>query len=197
MDNINIPKPPPRRLLAELMRLESGEVLPKNFHAVSQAARIYRSNQPNRDEFRELEKLGFKTVLNLRTHHADHDALRGFHISERRLKIYILTAEDMVEALRIVKSSPKPLLIHCLRGADRTGAVAVGYRIVFENWSLEEAMAEFQLPDYGRHRFLYRKLPQILRSFDWNAIRRAVADAPDAPPEEEAAEDEAAEVPAL
>ena len=182
MENNNTPKPPPRRLLAELMRIESGEVLPENFHAVNQEMRIYRSSQPTRSEFRELEKYGFRTVLNLRSRHSDRSELRGFRIEERRLKVHILTADDMVAALRIIKSSPKPLLFHCLRGADRTGAVAVGCRVIFENWSLDDALAEMMLPDFGRHRFLYRKLPYILRAFDWNAIRRAVADAPEALP---------------
>ena len=180
MEN-NTPKPPPRRLLAELSRIESGEVLPKNFHAVNRAMRIYRSSQPTRSEFRELEKYGFRTVLNLRCHHSDREELRGFHMEERRLRVHIFTADDMACALKIVKSAPKPLLFHCLLGADRTGAVAVGCRIVFENRSLDDALAEFALPEFGSHRFLYRRLPQILRAFDWNAIRRAVAEAPEAP----------------
>ena len=128
MEN-NAVKPPPRRLLAELSRIESGDVLPQNFHAVNPRLRIYRSSQPTRSEFRELEKYGFRTVLNLRSHHSDHDDLRGFRMEERHLKIHILTANAMVNALRIVKSSPKPLLFHCLLGADRTGAVAVGCQI--------------------------------------------------------------------
>ena len=181
----NAVKPPPRRLMAELTRIESGEVLPKNFHAVNQRMRVYRSSQPTRAEFRELEKYGFRTVLNLRRRHCDHDELRGFRMEERHLKVHTITANDMVNALRIIKSSPKPLLFHCLLGTDRTGAVAVGCRVIFENWSLDDAMAEFMLPDYGRHRFLYRRIPQILRAFDWNAIRRAVADAPEILPEEE------------
>ena len=188
MEN-HAPKPPPRRLLAELMRIESGEVLPENFHAVNQEMRIYRSSQPTRSEFRELAKYGFRTVLNLRTHHSDRNELRGFRMEERRLKVHILTADDMVNALRIIKSSPKPLLFHCLLGTDRTGAVAVGCRVIFENWSLDKAMAEFMLPDYGRHRVIYRRFPRILRAFDWNAIRRAVADAPEiVPPKEESAD---------
>jgi len=192
----NTPKPPPRRLLAELTRIESGEVLPKNFHAVNQEMRIYRSSQPTRAEFRELEKYGFRTILNLRSHHSDHEALRGFRMEERRLKVHIFTADDMAGALRIVKSSPKPLLFHCLLGTDRTGAVAVGCRVVFENWSLDDALAEFALPDFGRHRVIYRKLPLILRAFDWNTIRRAVADVPFVPYIPPPEEEETPEVPA-
>lgn len=163
-------KRPPRRLLAELLHLESGEVLPDNFHSVDPLARIYRSSQPNRAEFLELDRYGFRSVLNLRSHHSDLKLIEGTNIREFRLRTHMLTRDDMVRALRIIRDAEKPLVIHCWHGSDRTGAVAAGYRIVFNGWSVEEALGEFTDRAYGHHRRLYRALPILLMGFDWEAV---------------------------
>ena len=186
--DINRLKRPPRRLLAELMRIESGEVLPDNFHVVNHNLRIYRSSQPSRAEFLELEKFGFKSVLNLRSHHSDLPLIAGLKLAELRLPLHIISESDMTLALEILRNAPKPVVIHCWHGSDRTGAVAAGCRIVFENWSLERALEEFNQPAYGAHRHIYRMLPELLKSFDWDKIRQDIAPVPETPCDAPAAE---------
>lgn len=173
--DVNHLKRPPRRLLAELMRIESGEVLPDNFHIINHQLRIYRSSQPSQAEFLELEKFGFQSVLNLRSHHSDLPLISGLKLTEYRLKLHEISEDDMIEALKIIQDAPKPLVIHCWHGADRTGAIAIGCRVVFENWTIERALAEFYQPIYGFHRHIYRKLPETVAAFDWEKIRQAVA----------------------
>ena len=168
--DISLFKRPPRRLLSELLHLESGNVLPDNFHALDPGAQVYRSSQPGRAEFQELARYGFKSVLNLRSHHSDLKLIEGTGLREYRLRTHVLTREDMEEALRIIRDAEKPLLIHCWHGSDRTGAVSAGYRIVFNNWTVNEALREFTTRAYGHHRRLYRALPVVLRTLDWEAI---------------------------
>ena len=167
---------------------------PKNFHKVNDE--IYRSGQPDEDEMYSMSTFEcIKSVLNLREHHSDKDM-----IGKRKAKIYKMTDNndvvldrevnilkiklyeipleagkiteaDLVTILRTVKNAPKPILIHCRHGSDRTGAVVAACRIVFENWSVERAVAELEDPKFGHHAALYKNIPQLIRKTDWETIR--------------------------
>ena len=147
---------------------------PDNFYRVS--AEIWRSGQPDREEFRSLSEAGLKSVLNLRNHHRDGELVAGLPLElyELRLNAGDLTRNELLSALRIVRKAEKPLLIHCWHGSDRTGAVVAGYRILFEGWSVEQAVDELLDPRFGHHRFYYRNIPRVLRSIDWEEMRRQV-----------------------
>lgn len=84
------------------------------------------------------------------------------------------TEDDLIAILRTVKRSPKPVLIHCKHGSDRTGAAVAACRVVFDGWSVEEAVSELMEPEYGHHRTLYNNIPALLRSADWDRIKREV-----------------------
>ena len=169
------------RLLEKLTQEENRRLLPGNFHCVSEELGIYRSSQPSKEEFAELEKQGFAAVLNVRMKHSDESALSGFRLKCDWVPMHILTAADMVKALRIIRDAGRPLLIHGKNGTDRTGAVVAGCRIVFENWQEERAFQEFEDRKFGAHRLIYCNLRMILRAFDWSEIRRQVLSAPSAP----------------
>ncbi|MDD4816632.1 MAG: tyrosine-protein phosphatase [Victivallaceae bacterium] len=127
---------------------------------------VYRSAQPSREDFERLAAAGFKSVLNLRRHHGDGDLLKGLPLTEYRLRLNAgeMTETDIVDALRIVRDAPKPLLIHCRHGVDRTGAVVAAYRVVFQNRSGDEAVAE--MLRFGAHSFWYKKLPRLIMEID-------------------------------
>ena len=147
---------------------------PANLHAIDPAARIWRSGQPNAEEFRALSETGFRSVLNLRRKHSDRELLAGTQLREYRMKFFIPAEEEMIEALRFILRAEKPLLIHCRHGSDRTGAVAVGYRIVCNRWTLGKALDEFHAPEYGYHPWLYWLLPRKLRRIDWARVAAEV-----------------------
>ena len=167
-------KRPPRRLLADLLRREHDREFPENLHVLDPEARIWRSGQPVAGDLNSLSDLGFRSVLNLRRHHSDQPLLAGTGIREYRYYFHLPANDDMIRVLRIVRRAEKPLLIHCWHGSDRTGAVAVGYRIVFNGWTLNEALNEFLTPCYGHHPRLYWALPRVLRRCDWKRIAAAV-----------------------
>ena len=167
-------KRPPSRLLADILNREHRRDLPENLHVIDPVARIWRSGQPVAGDSPSLAELGFRSVLNLRCHHSDRALLRGTGIQEYRMTFHVPTPGDMIEALRIVRKAEKPLLIHCWHGSDRTGAVAVGCRVVFNHWSIDEALREFHTPGYGHHPRLYWALPRALRHYDWRKIAAAV-----------------------
>ena len=147
--------------------------LPRNFHEVDPANRICRSAQPGRREFEALEKRGFRTVLNLRNFHTDRRMLRDLKLEECAVPCNAgsMTEEHVYDALRIIRDKPKPLLIHCWHGSDRTGTVVAAFRIVFNGQEVETAIAEMREEKYGHHADIYGNLPELLRAIDWGKMR--------------------------
>ena len=153
-------------------------VAPENFYIVDADARIYRSAQPDEASFAELKRIGVRSILNLRQGFRDtakHPGIPdGIREYECGINTGMMDRADLVRALKIIRDAPRPLLIHCLHGADRTGAVVAAYRIVFQDWTPEEAVAEMEHPRYGMHKFFFPNLAALIRRADWSAIRREV-----------------------
>ncbi|TCU17526.1 tyrosine-protein phosphatase [Rhizobium sullae] len=111
--------------------------LSNNVHAVV-AGQVYRASQPSPDELKELVKdYDIKTVLNLRGNEngkawyddevATAKSLNLNHIDFRMSASKELTIEEGSQLMAIMASAPKPLLIHCRAGADRTGLASAIY----------------------------------------------------------------------
>jgi protein tyrosine phosphatase (PTP) superfamily phosphohydrolase (DUF442 family) len=143
-----------------------------NFYKIDD--KVYRSAQPDKKGFRELKALGIRTVLSLRDYHSDDDE-KDFGLSLFRVKMEAgdITPEKVVEALRIIKNSEGPVLIHCWHGSDRTGLISAMYRIVFQGWSKDEASDELMHGGYGYHS-LYRNIPEFIKQADIDEIRKQV-----------------------
>ena len=137
---------------------------------------IYRSAQPDGEEFRTLYRAGLKSVLNLRAHHSDRERIGNLPLTlcELPMNAGSLTMKDLFMALVILRDAPKPVLIHCWHGSDRTGAVVAAYRIVFQGLSVESALNELKDRRYGHHRFIYRNIPELIREIDWDQIRKSI-----------------------
>ena len=54
----------------------------------------------------------------------------------------IVFAARRAEVLAIIQEAPKPVLISCRAGVDRTGVIAAAYRILVDGKSQEEAIKE-------------------------------------------------------
>lgn len=152
-----------RRVWAEPVSLPGVE----NLFRVSES--LYRSGQPTAEGMRELEKLGVRTVINLRWEHDDVEEVEGSRlkvISIPTLSWFGIGEEDVVAFLRAATDpSNTPVLVHCRRGADRTGVMAAAYRIVVEGWTPEEAVAEMTEGPFGFNTF-YFWLPRFVRRLD-------------------------------
>lgn len=142
-----------------------------NFYQVSDD--VYRSQQPDDEALRELEKAGFRAVLNLREYHVDDNEEAG------NLKLYRvpmdageITDVEMERALKAIAEAPKPILVHCWHGSDRTGVVVAMYRMVFQNWPREKAVDEFVNGGYGYHKSVYPNIEQYLETVDVRRFQR-------------------------
>jgi len=143
-----------------------------NLHRVSET--LYRSAQPTAEGMRALEKLGIRTVVNLRAHHSDADELSGTMLREESIPVDALhpRIEDLAHFLRIVNDPQKvPVLVHCQRGADRTGLAVAVYRVAMQDWTKEEAIREMTEGGFQFNAAL-TNLPKMIEAIDVAAIRR-------------------------
>ena len=152
-----------------------------NFHTVS-AGVLYRSAQLSKTEIRSaVGQYGVRSVLNLRGAHAgeswydDEIAAAGelglahfdYPLSSKRF----VTNQQIAEILDIVRQAPKPLLIHCKSGADRSGLVAALYRFSETGASAAEADRELSLA-YGHFPYLMSQSGAMDASF-WAYVNGA------------------------
>jgi protein tyrosine phosphatase (PTP) superfamily phosphohydrolase (DUF442 family) len=133
---------------------------------------VYRSEQPNREGFVEIRDHGIKSVLNLRGHHSDEDAAAGLGLVLINVPMSAggFTEADIVAALKAIESAPKPVVLHCQHGSDRAGVVSAMYRIVFQGWSKEDALAELLGGGFGFH-LQYDNIPRFIREVDIGRIK--------------------------
>lgn len=136
---------------------------------------IYRSAQPSRKSITYLSSTGIKSVLNLRTIHSDEALLHSSIIKNYSVKMAAndFTDAEIIQSLLVIKNSPKPLLIHCRYGSDRTGVVIAMYRIIFENWTKERALAELEKGNYGFHR-RFKNIPAYIKNADLVYIKKLI-----------------------
>ncbi|MDF0718252.1 dual specificity protein phosphatase family protein [Muricauda sp. 334s03] len=148
----------------EALKIESRNF--KRLYKISDG--LYRSEQPSRKGFLELDAIGVKSVLNLRRGKNDNKKATGLDLDLQQLKLKAkeMDKDDLIHALDIINTSEKPVLVHCWHGSDRTGAIVAAYRIVFENWSKEDAIAEFRQPEFGYHENWYGNLIELLNNLN-------------------------------
>ncbi len=137
---------------------------------------IYRSSQPDAKGFTELEKMGIREVLNLRQFVSDDSykpsaSLLTFH--HVKMMAEDCNWDDTVNALRFVYNRKGPIVIHCKHGSDRTGLIVALYRILFQNWSKEEAIDEMKNGGYDFHR-IYFNIVSYIKHINIDALKKEV-----------------------
>ena len=123
-----------------------------------------------------IDVIGIKTVLNLRRHHSDEYEAKHTDLKLERIKMNPgkIRDEDIIQALKIIKNSPKPILVHCWHGSDRTGVVIAMYRLVFENYSKDEAIRELRERKYGYHEAVYGNIVKYIENVDIEKMKEEI-----------------------
>lgn len=144
-----------------------------NLHTVV-PGQIYRSAQLEPRELAEVvERLGIRTVINLRGYSPGFDwyerekeTLQRLGVKHWDVRLSYRSPPAVPELQRLVKaltSSERPILMHCRRGADRTG-LASSIAVLLEGGRVEQARGQLSIyygwfPLGGP-----KRLPQVL---DW------------------------------
>lgn len=129
-----------------------------NFHAVTDGE-IYRSAQLSPDKLQEVvEEYGIKTVLSLRKmkpgdgwSEKEKAMSTTLGIGYRNIPLgdtLMIRSDELLNLRDLIEDAPKPLLIHCKAGADRTGLAGVMTKLLDGSSSLEEARAQVSFKYY-------------------------------------------------
>jgi len=107
-----------------------------NFSVVEEG-RFYRSAQLDKTGFERIIKdRGIRSILNLRGSSkgpwyrdevAVSEAFGIVHYDYHLHSDQIVTPRQIDEILKIIRAAPKPILVHCSAGSDRTGLVSALY----------------------------------------------------------------------
>ena len=163
--------PPPER------NAEWATPLPhvSNLHQVT--PRLYRSAKLDMADVAQLQALGVKTVISLRSFHADTQVLEGSGIRAIRIPINTWAIRDrhVIETMRAIHAAGQhgPVLLHCLHGADRTGMMTAMYRMLYQDWPREKAIDELKNGGYGYHA-VWKNIESYLKRVDVAALRAQI-----------------------
>ena len=117
---------------------------------------LWRGETPTRADAKWLVEHGVRTVISLQL-----DVRPSFEsarldpgvvdsVTYFRVRDFVATQvlthrhldDHVAEVLAIIQEAPKPVLISCRAGVDRTGVIAAAYRILVDGKSQEEAIKE-------------------------------------------------------
>jgi protein tyrosine/serine phosphatase len=145
-----------------------------NFHVVVEND-FYRSAQLNKVALeRVIQEYDIKSILNLlgdspeKSWYVDEIAVstalgiehHNYGISANE----VVNGKQISEILNIVRNAPKPMLIHCKNGADRSGLVAALYLANIKGVTVEKASGQLSLY-YGHFPWLTSRTGAMDDSF--------------------------------
>lgn len=99
----------------------SAQALPRNFRNVDT---FYVGAMPDTDDLDEFQSLGITTIVSL--HRLPPEVKKraqklGIHLYSFPLRTRLLQIDQIIDVMR--NAPPHSVYLHCLHGADRTGAV--------------------------------------------------------------------------
>ena len=119
----------------------------QNFQQVNE--HIYRGAQPTYEGFKELAKMGVKTVVDLRNRMEQSRKEKemveslGMRFIGVPMTMRAPTDDQIKRVLyQLDLSSGWPVFVHCQGGRDRTGTVIACYRIAHDGWNCDKALDE-------------------------------------------------------
>ena len=130
-----------------------------NLHLVNMT--IFRGAQPQPEGLKKLVQMRIRTIINLRGS-SDMTYNEGKMAEELGLKYFNLplpalsspNMEEINKILAVMRNSENtPVFVHCKNGDDRTGTIIACYRMAYEGWSDDQAIAEARKVGLSRFQF--------------------------------------------
>ena len=126
-----------------------------NFHAIV-AGEAYRSAQPSADEIRAYrDEYHIATIINLRGASAgrpwyDAEVRTAKDLGIRHVDFPMSARKELTKAqslalIALMRSVPKPVLIHCQAGSDRSGLAAAFYLAALAKAGEEKSEAQLSI----------------------------------------------------
>ncbi|MFH1644642.1 MAG: tyrosine-protein phosphatase [bacterium] len=145
-----------------------------NFHAV-ESGKLYRSKQlSSKNLNRYIKKLGIKTIVNLRGKNEDKDWWQQEKniTDENNICLFNIsmnsnlnpTPKQIKKLLNIYQNAPKPILIHCRSGVDRSGEAAALWVLNQQKKEKTQALKQLSLK-YGYLKWFHPAKKQFIKNF--------------------------------
>ncbi len=144
-----------------------------NFYKIDKY--VYRSGKLNSYNLQFYHKIyNFKTIINLhgkssKSWYKDEKNISKqndiTHIDFKLKNSIIYDTNTTKQLVQLMKDAKKPMLIHCLGGADRTSLASALYIYAIKNSSKQEANKQFAWY-YGHLPMIRKKVIAMDRSFD-------------------------------
>ncbi len=126
-----------------------------NFHPIT-PGESYRSGQPDEHMLAQYkEQYNIKSVLNLRGSHPGESWYEEEMVASAKLNLVhydvtLSSSQELTDAavrqlLEVFRTAPRPILIHCQAGADRSGLVAAMWKVVVNKIPKADAKKELSL----------------------------------------------------
>ena len=114
----------------------------------------YRGAQPEFEGFKQLKKLGIKTVIDLQEDGPEQEpewvraaGMQYFNIPLSSVRP--ATASQTSDFLKLVNDPDNwPIYVHCAGGRHRTGEMTAIYRITHDSWTADRAYQEMKQYKY-------------------------------------------------
>lgn len=146
-----------------------------NVHTIV-TGEAYRSNQPDPARIASLQKLyGIRSIINLRGDEpgskwyddeiAASKALGIDHVDFEMSSRQQLSPAQTRQLIALMRNAPKPVLIHCKSGADRTGLAAALYIAAIAKGSESKAERQMSIA-YGHFGFPLSPTYAMERTFE-------------------------------
>jgi protein tyrosine phosphatase (PTP) superfamily phosphohydrolase (DUF442 family) len=132
-----------------------------------------RGSQPARGGVKTLARLGVKTIIDLRSRYdytqepAVSAELLGLRYYWLPMSVWDPPSDEIAQRfISIVTDKPNlPVFVFCADGVNRTGEMSAIYRLVNDNWSVDQALKE--IDELGFNAYYWS-----LRNFVWTYARK-------------------------
>lgn len=126
-----------------------------NFHCIT-PGQAYRSAQMDKDELEYyIPKHNIRSILNLRGENSDEpwyaeeiDVCQKYNVAHYDLALSARKEplkNDVEQLLSIFNNAPRPILIHCKAGADRSGLAGAMWKVAIDGQSKKIAKKQLSI----------------------------------------------------
>lgn len=156
------------------IHLSSIRKLIDNFHSV-ESGKLYRSKQlSSKNLNRYIKKLGIKTIINLRGKNKDQKWWCEEKEAAKKNNLLFCniamnsntnpTPEQIKKLFHLYQKAPKPILIHCHSGIDRSGEAAALWVLNQQNKNKKEALKQLSLR-YGYLKWFHPTKKKFIKNY--------------------------------
>ena len=157
------------------IHISSTRKLIDNFHSV-ESGKLYRSKQLYiKNLNRYIKKLGIKTIVNLRGKNKNQKWWNEEKEIAKKNKVLYCNismnannnpnSKNLKKLFQIYNEAPKPILIHCHSGIDRTGEAAALWILNQQNKGKKEALKQLSIK-YGYLKWFHPAKKQFIKNYN-------------------------------